>query len=111
MGDLRTMVGKMRHRVIVKTIASSQETTMGSWTQAATTDSTRWASIEPISARERITAGQVVPEATHVIRMRWNTAVTPSATLVYGTRTFEVLSSINVNERDKILELLCKELV
>jgi len=109
--DLNVLVGRMRKRVVLKTIASTQETTYGSWTQTATVSSTRWASIEPISAREKLTAGQVVPEATHVVRMRYTSAVVPSATLTYGTRTFEIMAVINVEERNKVLELLCKELV
>ena len=110
-GDLRVHVGKMRHRLTVKTRAAAQETTYGSWVTANTTDSIRWASIEPITGRERIRAGQQVPEATHLIRMRYNTAVSPSDTLHKGSRTFEVMSVINLDERDIVIECMCKELV
>jgi SPP1 family predicted phage head-tail adaptor len=101
----------MRHRLVVNTMSSTQETTLGSWTLANTTDSTRWGSIEPISGRERIVAGQQVPEATHLIRMRYNTAVTPSDQLWYGSRVFEIMSVVNLDERNVVLECMCKELV
>lgn len=109
--DLQTLVGQMRHRLVVKANTSTQETTYGSWTLSAATDSTRWGSIDPITAREKITAGQLVGEATHVVRMRFNTALVAAATLLYGSRTFEVQGKpINVNERDKVLEFMVKEL-
>lgn len=110
--DLRAMVGKMRHRLVVTTITETQETTLGSWTQAEATDSTRWASIEPITASERLNAGQVIPEATHVIRMRYNTAVVATAVLKKGSREFEVVGPpIDIDERRKVLEFMVKELV
>jgi SPP1 family predicted phage head-tail adaptor len=101
----------MRHRVTVKTQSSEQETTLGSWNPSEETEKKRWASIEPITGRERIRAGQQVPEATHLIRMRYNTAVSPSDTLVKGSRTFEVMSVIDLDERNVVLECMCKELV
>ena len=110
-GDLRIHYGKMRHRLVVKSEGAAQETTFGSWVAANTTDSTRWASIEPITGRERLRAGQQVPEATHLIRMRYNTAVSPSDILVKGTRTFHIMSVINLDEADVVLECMCKEVV
>jgi len=115
--DLRTKVGAMRHRVVEVAISHTQETTLGSWDVSETVKPTRWASIEPLSGTERLLAGQVVPEATHVIRMRYNTNVTQKTVLrkLAGNnkpqRDFQVLASANVDQRDKILELLCKELV
>lgn len=115
--DLRAMVGKMRHRLIDVANSSTQETTLGSWNQTETVKPTRWASIEPLSGAERLNAGQLIPEATVIVRMRYNTSVAVSAVLrrVAGNskpqRDFEVLSLANVDERDKILELLCKELI
>jgi len=109
MGDLRTMVGKMRKRVVLSTITATQETTYGSWVQASATNSTRWASIEPISARDRIVAGQNVSEGTHIVRMRYASAIDQCVTLTYGSRVFEVLAAVNVNELGKVTELICKE--
>lgn len=110
-GSLNTRTGSMRSRLVFSTIASTQETTFGSWTQDPTVNSTRWGSIEPISAREKLTAGQLVPEATHVVRVRYFAALVPSMTFTNKSRTFEVLSITNVNDIGKIAELLCKELV
>ena len=109
--SLNLDVGNMRHRLTVKLNPSLQETTYGSWVSVPTTQEIRWGSIEPISGRERLMAGQLVPEATHIIRMRHTSAVVPSATLTKGSRTFEVISAANVGERDRVLECLCKELV
>ena len=110
-GDLRVHVGKMRHRLVVQTKASTQETTLGSWTLASTNTQTRWASIEPVTGRERIRAGQQVPEATHLIRMRYNTVVSPSDVLTKGARSFQIMSVIDLDERQIVLECMCKELV
>jgi len=109
--DLRVMCGKMRHSLNVKTVSSTQETTLGSWNQSTLAATTRWCSVEPIGGRERLRAGQLVPEATHIIRTRYNTEIVPSCIMVWGSRTFEILSVVNVEERNMVLEMLCKELI
>jgi SPP1 family predicted phage head-tail adaptor len=110
-GDLRVHIGKMRHRLTIQTKASTQETTLGSWTLASTNTEVRWGSIEPITGRERIRAGQQVPEATHLIRMRYNTVVSPSDRIAAkGSRFFEIMSVVDLDERQIVLECMCKEL-
>jgi SPP1 family predicted phage head-tail adaptor len=65
--------------------------------------------VEPLQGRELWTAKQVVAEVTHRIRFRHLSGVVPTQRVVFGSRTFEILSVINPEERNRELELLCKE--
>lgn len=93
-----------------------------------------WIAIEPIRGEEYWTAAQVQAETTHKVTMRYVEGVTPSDRLVLnagpdlqgfigpshplyaqnevaGTdvRVFEIESVLNLDERNRWLELMCKE--
>lgn len=73
-----------------------------------------WASIEPLRGEELYAAQQVQAEVTHKIRLRYSTDVAnlnPKDQVIYGLRTFEILAVLNLLERNRELELLCKERV
>lgn len=76
----------------------------------------RWASIEPVSARELVRADRTQTRATHVIRMRFlDGRLTSKHRLEEkdrgGTvvRRFEIESVINVDERNREYEILAVE--
>jgi len=70
---------------------------------------TRWVSIEPISAREILAAGQVQGEITHRIRCRYFEGVTTATRIVYKGRIFDIKSALNLREKNSELEILCTE--
>ncbi len=102
--------GRIRHRV---TIQSESQTADGAggyglaWTDLATT----WAAVEPLNGRERLQADQVQDETTHQITMRYRSDVVPIGKyrVLFGTRTFNVTSVINPDERNISLTLLVEE--
>lgn len=73
---------------------------------------TLWASIEPIAElqlREVLAATQTQQEITHRITIRHLDGLDARNRIVFGSRTFEILSVASVDERNHKMQLLCKE--
>jgi head-tail adaptor len=74
-------------------------------------------SVEPLTGRERAEAGGIVSEATHRLRLHWVAGVRPAQRVTVAdpyegrTRTFEILSVLNIDERAWVLELVVVEKV
>lgn len=77
------------------------------WTVVYTT----WASIEPLSGRELWQAVQVQADVTHKVRVRYHSGLDPTWIVKYQGRQFNVMSVLNIEERSRVLELLCMEQV
>lgn len=73
--------------------------------------STRWGSIEPLTGREYWQAQQVNAEMTTKITIRYCSGLTTTQRLKYGTRVFDILSIQNIDEANKYMVLMCKEVV
>lgn len=103
--------GQLRHRV---TIQSASESRDGAGevqlTWSAIDRGTVWASIEPISSTEQTDSSQQQAIATHKVTIRNSgLTVTHAHRLVFGSRTFNILSVLNVDERSILYELVCQE--
>lgn len=71
-----------------------------------------WANVKPLQGRELYLAKQTNAELTSKVTIRYTTSVSPDNRIKYGNRIFEIISPpINVNEENRFLELLCKELI
>ena len=106
--------GKLRHRVEIQASTPTQDATgqpIDSW--ATVTGGTVWAAIEPISGREFVAAGSFQAEVSHFITLRWDSTITltPRNRVKFGTRYFSIVSVRNVEERNRMWELGCKEVV
>ena len=105
--------GKLRHRVTIQKLDESQDGTGGirkgssDWSDFAT----RWAAIEPLQGRELFIAQQVSAEVNIRLRLRYLKNVTPRMRVLFDGREFDIKSVLNPGERNRELELLCKELV
>lgn len=106
------LIAPKRQRVQLRQVSRSV-TALGDITSSwSNYGSPIWASIEPLRGQELYAAQQVQAEVTHKVRIRYSTDVSsvgPTNQVVYGLRTFEVLAALNILERNKELELLCKE--
>ena len=61
--------------------------------------------------REFFASDTVNSKITHRVRMRNIQGLHPKQRISYCNRTFDIINVINVNELNKDLELMCKELV
>ena len=100
-----------RHKVTIQQ-PSTGKNSAGAPAPAWSTLAIRWAGIKPLSGREYIAAQAAQSKTSHEIRMRWDSTVSatvPKMRVVYGARTFEIISAVNENERNKTLVLMCEE--
>lgn len=70
-----------------------------------------WVTVRPISATERIQAGQIELDVSHVVRIRHRDDITNQWRVKWGDRILDVRSLINEQEEGRYLQLLCLERV
>ena len=102
--------GKLRHLVDIQTVTATRDSTGQATNAWADTSTNQRAFIRPLRGNELMIARQVTPQVTHEITMR-NPTLTHLQRLqeAGGSRTFNILSIINVNERDHEKRILCVE--
>ena len=72
---------------------------------------TVWASVEPTRGREYQEAQRIRPELTYKITTRYHKGITPDMLIKFGERYFNIVSAINVRERNEMLEMICTKKV
>ena len=105
--------GDLRHRVVIQKRRQVQDALGGVnrdeiWDDVVTL----WAAIAPVSGREYFDAERVNSEVSHTVTIRYQHGDR------YGTenrvshedRIFQIVSSINVKERNEWVEMKCLEL-
>ena len=101
-------VGKMRERIVIQSQGRTTDLGGGAavaWSTVATT----WARIVPSSGSESFSGMQVTNTNTFEITMRYRTNITTTNRILWGSRTFNIRSVINNNERDKYLTVVAEE--
>lgn len=103
-------IGKLRHRVILqrKEITEDElKQQSETWVDFAYI----WAAIQPLSGREYFSARQETAQVTTRITIRYLKGVTPDMRVLFNEKVYEILSVINLDERNISLVLMCKEAV
>lgn len=109
--------GRLRHRVAIQTPVDAQNT-RGEVERAYPTVAVVRASVEPLSGRELLEAQQIESRVTCRVRMRYADGVTshsrilllgPDGDPAHPTRTLNVLSVIDREQRHIELELMCED--
>lgn len=105
------MIGKLRHRLTIEEEVRVADGGGGfdlSW-QAIATEPVVWGRVTPLSGREVLRASQLQTPVSHRVTIRYRADVTASMRLTLGSRVFNIRALINVEERDRWLELTCEE--
>ena len=111
MGKVKLMrIGSQRNKIIIESAALSKDN-FGAITRTYSTFATWWASISPITGREYVSDGKVNSEVTTRMRGRWISGILPAMRAKFGTRIFSIVAVINIDERNREIELLCKEVI
>ena len=101
--------GTLRERVTVQR-ASGNRNRMGESISEWTAFEVVWASVQGVSAREFLLAGQQQVEVSHRVKMRYLTGLTPQMRLSWRGRTLEIISILE-HENRSVHELICQESV
>ena len=101
-------IGDLRQRVTIESAVVSSDGYGGrpkSWVPVATV----WAKVEPLRGREYFEAHQIKTEVTHRVIIRYRPDVTPQMRIKVGSRYLMIESVIDIEERHRFLELICRE--
>ena len=101
--------GKLRERVTVQ-IASGTTNTLGETVLAWSNSTAVWASVEGVSAREALAAGQQETSVTHKVRLRYLPGLTQQMRFSWRSRTLEIVSLLEHGNRSEH-EAICQEQV
>ena len=82
--------GRLRHRVVIQSLAETQDGATGAITESWSTLATVWAAIEPLSGREFIAAAESGSEVVARIVMRHRSDVTAKMRIVDGSMTYNI---------------------
>lgn len=109
--------GKLRHRIQIRSETDDTQNKYGEVEDNWATAATVWGSIEPLIGRELFEAQQVQPRVSTRIRIRYRTHLTASDRLrhvmvdsagaIAVVRTYNIEAVLNVEGRNRELELLC----
>ncbi len=103
--------GEFRHPIIFQRVTDSQDeygAPINEWQNIINAR----AAIYPINGKDFFMAEQTNNELTHKIHIRFMPGITPDMRIKFGERYFEISSPpINFQEKNTMLQLLCKELV
>lgn len=99
---------RFRHKAIIQ----RQTETLDDYNQPEdtwTTHATVYCSIEPLRGSEYMRAQQMQATVSHRITLRYRADLKPTDRFLYDGRYFEIQSIINIEERDRFLEVMATE--
>jgi SPP1 family predicted phage head-tail adaptor len=99
--------GKLRERITVQ-IASGTTNALGETVLTWNNSSAVWASVEGVSAREALIAGQQETSVTHKVRLRYLPGLTQQMRFSWRSRTLEIVSLLEHGNRSEH-EAICQE--
>lgn len=102
--------GDLRQRVTINSKTASQDSFGAeqiTWVEFATV----WAAVEPLTGREFMDARQITAEVTTRVRIRKLDGVIPEMQVVFGSKVYDVLAVLHVEERKREMQLMCQEII
>lgn len=82
--------GKLRHRVTIQKLTTSQNVTTGAVTESWSELVKVWAAVEPLSVREFIAASTTQSQISARIIIRYRDDILPNMRVVHGSRTYNI---------------------
>lgn len=101
--------GKLRHKIIIQTPTETENPDTGELETTWSTFATVWAEILPAVGREFWASKQIVAEITGKIRIRYIAGVNSKMRIKFGSRIFNIIVPINVEEKNIELVLMVSE--
>ena len=105
---MRPSIGRLRRRLTLEAASRTPDGGGGaaeSWTAIAQA----WVDIRSKSGDETVHADARSGHVSHEITLRYRSGVVPAMRFVSGTRRFDILAVIDIDERHRWLKCLCVE--
>jgi len=100
---------KLRHRVTFQKPATTKRNSMGENVPVYTDFATVWAAVEPLRGREYHEAQKIRAETTYRVTTRFLAGVTPDMKIVHRGRMLDIVSILNIGERNVELQIIVTE--
>jgi len=101
-------IGRLRHRLALEQASRTADGGGGAaenWTTVAQI----WGRIRPTGGTELVDADCLSGRVSHEITLRYRTGVEPAMRITRGSRRFEIVAVIDIDERRRWLKCLCVE--
>lgn len=107
---LALQAGTLRHRIDIEAPAVSIRPASGAVPKAWVPFAANLAAaVQPLAGREVFAAEGLNAQATFKITLRYQPGITQKMRVKFGARTFDIVSVANVEERNRVTELNCRE--
>lgn len=102
-------IGDYKHRFAIKRAVESRDAATNQLIDTEATLATRWAYIEPLRGDDLIEARQIVPDCSHIIRIRYYAGLLITDWGIFKNRRFDFLNIMDVEERETETVILAIE--
>lgn len=102
--------GQLRHRIVIQQLAEGRDSA-GGIAETWITFVTLPAAVEPLKGREYFQSDQLNAEVSHRIKVRYYPGILPKMRVSWGTRIFRVEAVLNIDERNREIQLMCTEVI
>lgn len=106
---VKPIIGQMKHRITFQEITQVPDG-QGGFKAAPVNEFTVWGSVETYRGDMKWQGEQMQTSIMYRILVRWNTAIHSHMWATWNNRKLEVMSIVDVNAENVILELMCQEL-
>jgi SPP1 family predicted phage head-tail adaptor len=97
---------RMRHRLTLQYPVITRSAT-GDTITTWTSDSAVWGAIEPLSGKEYLAASQIQSEISVRIVIRYHANIGPTWRVINDNKVYSILAPLNLDERNRTIELMC----
>jgi SPP1 family predicted phage head-tail adaptor len=100
--------GRLNHKIVIQERTETKNS-VGEDITTWDTYKWTWAQVTPLTGKEYFSKNEFQSTITNKIYMRYLTGVTPDMRIVWDSRTFDIISVINTDERNRELILMVEE--
>lgn len=101
-------IGKLRHRVIIKDFTTAADGT-GQPINTFSTLATVWGRVSPKSGSEFVNEGASKIQRVYDVVIRYTGDINETYKLEHKTKTLNIQSIVNVDDKDCVMKLICVE--
>ena len=98
---------RLRHRITLRTFTESQNA-IGENIKSYANGDTIWAAVEPTKGNEKIANSHITSETDVKFLIRYKTGITPEQQITWDSKTYEIVSIINPEQRNRELAIYAK---
>lgn len=100
--------GLFRHKITIESSTATQDAA-GQDIKTWSVYGYAWAKVAPLRGREYVDSRSIQDEQLYKFSMRYVSGITPQMRIVWNGKTFDIQAVQNVNEIDRLTEIMAVE--